>query len=187
MLKRKLEQLAANELDRLKKAAQEKVSAVVQDPRVHEARESAKTRAQELRDGVLEKADQRLEHLIESKHGNVLSPEAQVALAGRRRLRDEQARQRGARQFVLSQAQNAYERRVIQRILECTPWAGGEEGQEIRYTQLLDLLAPTGEAEQEMKVHRALWALAERYVLSVSAHGVITACPPSQPPVLVEE
>lgn len=181
MLKRKLEELAAKELKRIQKAAQEKVAAVVQDPRVHEVRENAKMRAQEMRDGVLEKADQRLEYLIESKHGNVLSPEAQTALAGRRRARDEQASQRGARQFVLSQAQNAAERRVLQRVLEVTTWAGGTQDEEIRYTQLLDLLAPSGEAAQEMSIHRAVWSLAERYVLSVSAHGVVTACPPSQP------
>ena len=53
-------------------------------------------------------------------------------------------------------------------------WAGGS-GQPPRYTALLDALAPGGQAEQEMSVHRAIWALAEREVISVSPHGVVSA------------
>lgn len=168
-------------------------SRALRDPRVQEAADGLRRSAENLRSGVLDKADERLESLIQSKHGPAYAPstadlpsDVSAALAQRRREREERSSKLKAREAILAVATTTEERRVLLRVLEGTPWAGGERDSP-RYTALLDALAPNGDAEQEMAVHRAIWSLAEREVLSVSPHGVVQATPipshaaPSEP------
>ena len=162
------------------------------DPRVQEATAGLKHRAGTVRLGLRDRADERLEALLEARaaSGSALSTEAEEALRERRQRRQERQAQQLARERLLAVATTTEERRVLMRVLDATPWAGGE-GTPIRYTALLDALAPGGEPQQEMAVHRAIWALAEREILSVSPHGHVTAVGQSSkrlaPPVRVEK
>lgn len=167
---------AADEgVNRLGGLARRLATRALGDPRVQEATLSLKTRAESLRSGVRDRADERLEALIESRSaGGHLSGEVEDALHQRRVQREERQAKQAAREAVLAVATTSEERRVLLRVLEGTAWAGGERDLP-RYTALLDALAAGGSAEQEMAVHRAIWSLAEREVLSVSPHGLISA------------
>lgn len=147
----------------------------LRDPRLQEAAAGLRRGAEHLRSEVLDRADERLEHLIQSRGGSAPS-DVNEALAQRRREREERSAKQQAQAAVLAVATTTEERRVLLRVLASTPWAGGE-GELPRYTALLDALAPSGAAEQEMAVHRAIWSLAEREVLRVSPHGVVSAVP----------
>lgn len=167
----------------LREAARRAASAVWQDPRVQDAREGLRERAGELRGAARARVDERLEHLLSERYGRQgeAPPEAVSALlAARRQEREARAARLRARQTLLALAETPEQRRVLTRVVGVTPWAGGEAG-ELRYTTLLDTLAPSGGAEAEMGIHRALWTLAERRVLAVSPHGRITACPLLEP------
>ncbi|THF85060.1 hypothetical protein E7T09_18655 [Deinococcus sp. KSM4-11] len=134
---------------------------------------------QELRAQAAARADQRLETLIaeaRARRGETPPDEVALLLARRRQERDEQLERVRARTALLAQGETPEQRAVLTRVAAVTPWAGGETGA-LRYTQLLDDLAPKGGAVAEMAVHRALWTLAERRVLAVSPHGVVTAIP----------
>lgn len=128
-------------------------------------------RVRDWRSDFRAKADQRLEKLMEQKD---LTPETKEALAQRRQARLEETRTYRAKKQLLSYAQTPQETSVLKRVVKVTPWAGGTH-ELLRYTQLLDALAENT-AESEMSVHRAIWALAERHVLSVSSHGIVSAC-----------
>jgi len=175
----------------LREAARRAATSVWKDPRLQDARAGLRDRAGELRGAARARVDERLEHLLEERYGRqgAAPPEAVSALlAARRQEREARAARLRARQTLLALAGTPEQRRVLARVAEMTPWAGGEAG-ELRYTTLLDTLAPSGGAEAEMSVHRALWTLAERRVLAVSPHGVVTACPlpePSAPLALPE-
>ena len=147
-------------------------SQALSDPRVQETRSQLKHRAEEARAGWRDRADRRLEDMLSAKG----SAETEAILAQRREERDLKAGILRARSGLLAEAVTPEERRVLLRVIEATPWAGGQ-GQTPRYTRLLDELAPSGDPAAEMAVHRALWALAERRVLAVSPHGEVTACP----------
>lgn len=153
------------------------------DPRLQEAAAGLRRGAENLRAGVLDRADERLEQLIESRGGR--ASEVDEALAQRRREREDRSAKHQAHAAVLAVATTTEERRVLLKVLAGTPWAGGE-GALPRYTALLDALAPSGVAEQEMAVHRAIWSLAEREVLSVSPHGVVSAVPLHSHPALAQ-
>ncbi|GBF08026.1 hypothetical protein DAERI_210022 [Deinococcus aerius] len=160
-------------------AARRAAETVLQAPQVQDRAASLKERAQELRAAARSRADQHLEGLIESaaaRRGESTPSEVAALLARRRREREEQAARLRARQALLALAEGPEQRRVLTLVAQSTPWAGGTEP-EVRYTALLDRLAPSGSAEAEMGIHRALWTLAERRVLAVSPHGVVTACP----------
>ncbi|EYB66573.1 hypothetical protein DEIPH_ctg095orf0003 [Deinococcus phoenicis] len=160
-------------------AARRAAETVWRDPRVQDARAGLRDRAQEWRSEVRQRADTHLEQIIERRYGGqgTAPPEAVSALLSqRRREREARVGQLRARQALLSLAQGTEQRRVLTQVAQATPWAGGE-AREVRYTALLDQLAPSGRADAEMAVHRALWTLAERRVLAVSPHGVVTACP----------
>ncbi|WP_034387089.1 hypothetical protein [Deinococcus sp. YIM 77859] len=164
------------ETSRLRSAAQRLTEAVRRDPRVQDAAESLRERARMWRETARSRADLHLEELVERRYRGQ-PPEALGALlAQRRREREDRAARLRARRALLALAETPEQRRVLTRVAEATPWAGGEEA-EVRYTLLLDELAPSGNAEAEMAVHRAIWTLAERRVLAVSPHGVVTACP----------
>lgn len=169
----------------LRAAARRAASAVWQDPRVQDARAGLQGRAEELRASARERVDSRLEHLLEERYGRqgAEPPEAVSTLLGTRRAeREARAARLRARQTLLALAETPEQRRVLGRVVAITPWAGGEAG-ELRYTGLLDALAPSGSAEAEMGIHRAIWTLAERGVLAVSPHGRVTACPLPEPKV----
>ncbi|GMA13833.1 hypothetical protein E5F05_17335 [Deinococcus metallilatus] len=172
----------------LRAAARRAAEAVWQAPRVQDARAGLRERAQAWSGAARTRADLHLEQLLERRYGEQ-PPEAVTALlAQRRREREARAEQFRARQALLARAEGPEQRRVLTRVAQATPWAGGQEA-EVRYTALLDQLAPSGQADAEMAVHRAIWTLAERQVLAVSPHGVITACPlpdPAPPRVLPE-
>ncbi|WP_135230152.1 hypothetical protein [Deinococcus fonticola] len=146
------------------------------DPRIRETGSQLKHRAEELQAQARDRADRRLEDIIARRGG---SDETNELLAQRRQERDLKAGKLRARSQLLALADTPHEKRVLLRVIEGTPWAGGE-GRVPRYTELLDTLAPSGEAGAEMAVHRALWSLAERHVLSVSPFGEITASPLSR-------
>lgn len=119
------------------------------------------------------KAEERLETLIQRRRqerGESIPAEVDAALNARRRELEEQAEQRRFESEVLAQARGTEEKRVLLLVL------GSRRRGEAppRYTTLLDHLAAGGEAEREMAIHRALWSLAERRLLSVSPHGEIT-------------
>lgn len=145
------------------------------DPRVQELSSAVRHRAEEVRASVKDRADQHLEHLMESRGAG---EDVQGVLAQRRQERDLKAGQLRARAELLALADTPQEKRVLLQVADATPWAGGK-GAGHRYTQLLDSLAPSGSPEDEMAVHRALWSLAERQVLSISPHGEVRACPPT--------
>ena len=169
----------------LRAAARRAATSVWQDPRVQDARAGLQGRAEELRVAARGRVDARLEHLLEERYGRqgAEPPEPVSALlAVRRQEREARAARLRARQTLLALAETPEQRRVLGRVVQTTPWAGGEAG-EVRYTTLLDTLAPSGSAEAEMGIHRAVWTLAERGVLAVSPHGRVTACPLPEPRV----
>ncbi len=153
------------------------------DPRVQEAASGLKVSAETLRTGARTRADERLEALIEARQagqGGPVDPELNTALAQRRREREERSARLLAREKVLAVATTTEERRVLLRALDAAAWAGGERGAP-RYTELLDMLAQ-GQTASEMAVHRAIWSLAERHVISVSPNGIIEVTPLGGPP-----
>lgn len=155
-----------------------------QDPRVQQAAESLRGRSEELRASGRERADARLEALIESRRerrGETPPPEVTGVLDERRREREAQAERLRLRAAFLEQGATPEERRVLTRVAAGTPRMGGQEG-EPRYTELLDTLAPGGDPAREMGVHRAVWGLAERRVLAVSPHGLVRAGPQTLDP-----
>lgn len=149
---------------------------------VHEARAGLRARARDLRDRASQRADERLERLITERRSEQ-NPEVLALLEQRRAAREARTRQEDARRTLMSSAHNPAQRQVLRAVLDVTPWAGGVPG-ELRYTQLLDRLAPGGDAAGEMSVHRAIWTLAEAGVLAVSPHGVVSAAPPRAPQAL---
>ncbi|MBB5233891.1 hypothetical protein [Deinococcus budaensis] len=160
-------------------AARRAAEALRQDPRVQDTAARLRTRAQEFGGAARSQADSHLERLIERAHtrsGDPVPDDVAAVLARRRHEREARAAQARARAALLAQGETAEQRRVLTLLAEVTPWAGGQPG-ELRYTGLLDRLAPSGSPEAEMPVHRALWTLAERRVLAVSPHGAVTACP----------
>lgn len=146
---------------------------------VQDARAGLRARARDLRDRAAQRADDRLERLISERRGGQ-DPEVQALLSARREAREARTRQEDARRALLAHAQTPAQRQVLRAVLDVTPWAGGAPG-ELRYTGLLDRLAPGGDAASEMSVHRAIWTLAEAGVLAVSPHGAVTAVPPRAP------
>ncbi|GHF52355.1 hypothetical protein HNQ07_003157 [Deinococcus metalli] len=145
-------------------------SARVQDTLAH---------VQELRAQAAARADERLETLIgdaRARRGQTPPDDVTRLLAQRRQERDEQLQRAQARAQLLARGDTSEQRAILTRVAASTPWAGGQH-EALRYTQLLDELAPGGSAAAEMAVHRALWTLAERRVLAVSPHGAITAVP----------
>ncbi|ABF43912.1 hypothetical protein Dgeo_2478 (plasmid) [Deinococcus geothermalis DSM 11300] len=166
-------------------AARRAAEAVRQDPRVQEAAAGLRGRVQELSSAARLRADRHLERLIEAAHtrqGEPVPAEVAALLARRREARETQARQLRARAALIALGDGPEQRRVLTLVAQATPWAGGEAA-ELRYTQILDRLASSGEAGAEMRVHRALWTLAERHVLAVSPHGRVSACPLAQEPI----
>ncbi|MFC4639221.1 hypothetical protein [Deinococcus hohokamensis] len=149
------------------------------DPRVQQVTGGLRERARDLRSAAAARADQHLEKLIQDSHARRGAPApAQVTalLDARRREREAQVQASQARRALLARAGSAEQRRVLSLVARHTPWTGGTATQDLRYTAVLDLLAPTGHPDEEMAVHRALWSLAEARVLAVSPHGVVTAC-----------
>ncbi|PTA67152.1 hypothetical protein C8263_14290 [Deinococcus arcticus] len=156
------------------RAAGQAASALV-TPALQGAAGRLRAGAQGLRDQVQARADGHLERVItERRAGGATDPDTLAALTRRRAAREARAAQARARAGLLAQAQGPEQRQVLTLVAAVTPWAGGEPG-ELRYTILLDRLAPGGDPAREMAVHRALWTLAERRVLAVSPHGVISA------------
>ncbi len=134
---------------------------------------SLRGRGEELRGQVHDRAEQRLEELIEQRRQERgLSPEVDAALAARRHEREQRAAQQQIRAQALQHAVTPEERRVLTRVADACPLSGGQPPAP-RYTALLDALAPGGDAGREMAIHRAIWGLAERRVLAVSAHGEV--------------
>ncbi|GGS04628.1 hypothetical protein [Deinococcus sedimenti] len=144
---------------------------------VQDATSGLRSRARDLRDRAAQRADERLERLITERPGGPpRDPEVLALLAQRREAREARLRQEEAKRTLLSRAQTPAQRQVLRAVLDVTPWAGGTTGQ-VRYTALLDRLAPGGDPASEMSVHRAIWSLAEAEVLAVSPHGEVTAVP----------
>lgn len=157
----------------LRDSARQAVRGLRSDPRV----QNATGRLSELRHQAGATADERLARLIQEKRarqGERMPGEVSALLEQRRAERDAKLAQAQARADLLAQAETPEQRRVLTVIADSTPWAGGQQ-KAVRYTFLLDHLAPGGNAVTEMAVHRALWTLAERRVLAVSPHGLITA------------
>lgn len=182
------EDIPQEETGGLRSAARRVAEAVRRDPRVQDAAAGLRERAQTWRETARSRADTHLEQLVERRYEG-RPPEALSALLGQRRHeREARAARLRARQALLALAETPEQRRVLTRVAGATPWAGGEAA-ELRYTLLLDELAAPGSAEAEMAVHRAIWSLAERRVLAVSPHGVVTACPlpESSPPRVLPE
>ncbi|THF71759.1 hypothetical protein E7T06_02040 [Deinococcus sp. Arct2-2] len=159
-------------------AARRVADVVRQDGRVQGAAEGVLGRVREARASVKERADSRLEQLIFERRGNVVPDDVAGLLARRRQEREAEAARLRARQTLLDTAENPVQRQILMLVAQTTAWAGGNTPEALRYTQLLDRLAPSGKAEAEMPVHRALWTLAERRVLAVSPHGEVTASLP---------
>jgi hypothetical protein len=149
------------------------------DPRVQSAAGLVRDRAEAVRIRVGDTADRNLERLIDesrARRGEATPEEVAALLEQRRGERDARIRRALARQELLNRAETPEQRQILTLVAGVTGWAGGApEAGSLRYTALLDRLAPGGSAEAEMAVHRALWTLAERRVLSVSPHGVVTA------------
>lgn len=169
----------------LGEAARRAAQRVALDPRVR----GAAAQLQELRAGASARADQRLETLIgeaRARRGQTPPDEVAALLDRRRQERDAKLERGRARQALLAHGQNDEQRRILALVAAATPWAGGAAAS-VRYTALLDELAPGGSPAAEMAIHRALWTLAEQRVLAVSPHGVITAVqtlPPAPPAAL---
>lgn len=164
------------------RAARRVAGKVSHSPRVQEVAQQL----QELRSEAGVRADQRLQALIEearARRGQIPPDEVTGLLQRRRQEREEKLAQARARQQLLAQAQNDAQRRVLILVAASTSWAGGEASS-LRYTQVLDQLAPGESPAAELALHRALWTLAERRILAISPHGVVTAVqtlPPASP------
>lgn len=160
----------------------QQVSEVWQHPAVQSAvkggLKTVSSQARQWRDKARSRAEERQDEelLRKQARGETLTPAEEVQLAQRRAARERLQRQQEARAALLAQAQTPAQRQVLELLSEHTPWLGGSTGP-LRYTQLLDQLAPTGSAEQEMSYHRALWSLAEMRLLAVSPHGEIALMP----------
>lgn len=163
----------------LRAAARRAAASALNDPRVQGAAGLVRDRAEAVRTRVGEGADRNLERLIgdaRARRGEQTPDEVAALLETRRRERDARLRRIQARQELLDRAETPEQRRILTLVAGATVWAGGTaEAGPLRYTTLLDRLAPGGSAGAEMAVHRALWTLAERRVLSVSPHGVVSA------------
>ncbi|MFK7600851.1 hypothetical protein ACI3L1_01430 [Deinococcus sp. SM5_A1] len=163
----------------LRDTARRAAQSALNDPRVQGAAGLVRDRAEAVRSRAGEGADRHLERLISesrARRGEATPDEVAALLETRRRERDARIRRVQARQQLLDRAETPEQRRILTLVAGATIWAGGTaEAGPLRYTTLLDRLAPGGSAEAEMAVHRALWTLAERRVLSVSPHGVVTA------------
>ncbi len=170
---------SAEEGGSLSDAARRAARSALNDPRVQGAAGLVRDRTEAVRLRVGEGADRSLERLIgesNARRGGSTPQEVAELLEGRRRERDARTHRALARQELLARAENAEQRRILTLLAGATVWAGGTlEAGPLRYTGLLDRLAPGGSAEAEMAIHRALWTLAERRVLAVSPHGVVTA------------
>ena len=173
---------AGQESGRLGTLARRAADTVRHDPRVHEGvagvREGWRERVTSLRTAAQDRADAHLERLVTesaARRGEGASGEVAALLEARRTEREARQAVRLAREALLAHARSVPERRVLTLLADHTPWAGGERSGPLKYTTLLDTLAPGGRAEDEMKIHRALWTLAEERVLAVSPHGEITA------------
>lgn len=169
----------AGEGGSLTDAARRAARSALDDPRVQGAAGLVRDRAEAVRLRVGEGADRSLERLIgesNARRGGRTPQEVEEVLEERRRERDARSRRALARQELLGRAETPEQRRVLTLLAGATVWAGGSlEAGPLRYTGVLDRLAPGGGAEAEMAVHRAVWTLAERRVLAVSPHGVVTA------------
>ncbi|QFP77218.1 hypothetical protein [Deinococcus sp. AJ005] len=163
----------------LRDTARRAAQSALNDPRVQGAAGLIRDRAEAVRTRAGEGADRHLERLIgdaRARRGEATPDEVAALLETRRRERDVRIRRVQARQQLLERAETPEQRRILTLVAGVTVWASGTaEAGPLRYTTLLDRLAPSGSAEGEMAVHRALWTLAERRVLSVSPHGVVTA------------
>ena len=163
----------------LRDTARRAAQSALNDPRVQGAAGLVRDRAEAVRSRVGEDADRHLQRLISesrARRGEETPDEVAALLETRRRERDARLRRVQARQQLLERAETPEQRRILTLVAGATVWAGGaSEAGPLRYTALLDRLAPSGSAEAEMAVHRALWTLAERRVLSVSPHGVVSA------------
>lgn len=163
----------------LRETARRAARSALNDPRVQSAAGAVRDRAEAVRLRVGDTADRNLERLIgdaRARRGEDTPDEVAAVLEQRRRERDARIRRALARQELLGRAENPTQRQILTLAAGVTAWAGGSpEAGPLRYTALLDQLAPGGSAEAEMAVHRALWTLAERRVLAVSPHGVVTA------------
>lgn len=161
---------------------QQVVSEVWQHPAVQSAvkggLKTVSSQARQWRDKARSRAEERQDEelLRKQTRGETLTPAEEVQLAQRRAERERLQRQQEARTQLLAQAQTPAQRQVLELVSQHTPWLGGS-AQPLRYTQLLDQLAPTGSAAQEMSYHRALWSLAETRLLAVSPHGEISLMP----------
>ncbi|MFC4426257.1 hypothetical protein [Deinococcus navajonensis] len=170
--------------DRTRTAVRGVAEGLRRDARVQQVAGGLRERARDLRSVAAARADQHLERLIQDTHarrGAQAPEEVAALLEARRREREAQVQAGEARRALLARAGSAEQRRVLGLVVRHTPWAGGTEMGELRYTAVLDLLAPSGHAAEEMSVHRALWTLAEARVLAISPHGVVSACAPARP------
>ncbi|MBB6016203.1 hypothetical protein ACFP9V_14080 [Deinococcus radiopugnans] len=162
-----------------RETARRAAQSALNDPRVQSAAGLVRDRAEAVRIRVGDTADRNLERLIgeaRARRGEATPDEVAAVLETRRRERDARIRRALARQELLNRAETPEQRQILTLVAGVTAWAGGSpEAGPLRYTALLDRLAPGGSAEAEMAVHRALWTLAERRVLAVSPHGVVTA------------
>lgn len=173
-----LRTVARQEAAGVGEAARRAAESVGRDPRVQDTASRLKTRAGDLGGQARARADEHLERLIERRHtrpGAPLPDDVAAALAQRRREREARVAAARARTALIAQGESPEQRRVLTLLADSAPWAGGQGGG-VRYTGLLDRLAPSGDPAAEMAIHRALWTLAERRVLAVSKHGEITAC-----------
>ncbi|KEF34164.1 MULTISPECIES: hypothetical protein [Deinococcus] len=180
-----LRTVARQEAAGVGEAARRAAESLRHDPRVQDAASRLKARAGDLGGQARARADEHLERLIERRHtrpGEAVPDDVAAVLAQRRREREARVAMARARAALIAQGETPEQRRVLTLLADSTGWAGGQAGT-LRYTVLLDRLAPSGDPAAEMAIHRALWTLAERRVLAVSPHGEVTAC---ELPVTVE-
>lgn len=157
----------------VRRSAQELALRLRNSERVREQTEQLRDQAKALQSGWQQRADQHLETVL-ARRGETLSAEAEALLLRRRAERERQEQQLRWRRHWVALGQNTEQRRILALVARKTDWLGGQ-GPELRYTEALDTLASRGRAEDEMRVHRALWTLAEKGTLSVSPHGVVRA------------
>lgn len=155
--------------DLVAEAVSEAAQRAKDDPRWQEASQTIKQRAKDLKTEWRDRADERLDQLRQRA-----TSENEELWQKRQQERQQRREQAQARAQLLAQAQTNEERRVLSKVAERTHWTGGT-GKSARYTELLDLLAPSGDAAQEMAIHRAIWGLAERRTLRVSEFGEVRA------------
>ncbi len=141
---------------------------------VQVASSQARQWQERARDKAAERVDE--QRLRRQQRGAYLSPAEAVELAQRQAERDKRRRQQATQARYRQAAQTEVQRQVLEQVFLHTPWLGGQLAP-LRYTQMLDTLAPNAEPRREMSLHRALWSLAEVRLLSVSPHGEITLSP----------